>query len=372
VSTSVPRRRRVRKIVLAFAIGLVAACVAGELALRFFLFNTSAFAIEHGKGFREVNFYGDRASDDDVWKLEWLMNDAGRLHDAPFVDRKLGWTATVAPGTYAHPDATKVGARTPVLLYGDSFAQGATGPDASFQSLLASSDLSPTHALINYGAGGYGLDQTFLLVRATIDQWKDPIVLVGCFVDDDLDRSVLAFRSWPKPRFTLEGKKLVEPAPVETDIHEFLDAHPLAIKSYLWRFVKYRRNLLPRAVQTFLRGDERRIEEKKALNRAILVALHKSLEEKGMRHAVVAFLGENGLTYSPGCEWQEAWLTATCREIGLPLVSVRADFQSVPGADATRWKPYFMHETGARGHYDDSGNRLAFQALRRAIEGRFE
>jgi hypothetical protein len=366
------RRRRAWKRLLAALIGVLLAWLAGEFTLRFFLFSPSRFAVLHGKSLREANFYGDRHSDDEVWKLEWAMNDSGRLHDAPAPDRLLGWTVTVAPVTYAHPAAATVGERTPVLLYGDSFSQGLAGPEASFESILAGSDLARTHALLNYGAGGYGLDQTFMLVRATIDAWQDrrPIVLVGCFVDDDVDRCVLAFRSWPKPRFALAHGALVEPEPVETDIHAWLAAHPLAIRSYLWRFVKYRRHLLPLRVQRFLRGDETRRDEKQAVTRAILLALHRRLEDARVQHALVLFLGENGLERAPGCEWQEDFLIAACQKIGLACVTTRADLEAAVRANASGRQALFIQEGGARGHYSALGNRVAFEALRRAIEGK--
>lgn len=369
-----PRRNRLRRLLLALVVGAVVAAISGEILLRFFLFHPSAFAIEHGKGLREANFYGDRKSDDDVWKLEWAMNDAGRLHDAPNADRLLGWTVTVAPATYAHPDAELVGTRTPVLLFGDSFARGETVPEASFQALLASSDLGATHALVNYGAGGYGLDQILLLLRATIDAWggRNPIVLVGCFIDDDLDRSVLTFRSWPKPRFHLEGQRLIQPEPVETDVRRFLDAHPSGIRSYLWRFIKYRRHLLPRTVQVWLRGGEQRVLEKRALNRALLVAIHSLLEEKHVRHALVLFQGENGLERSPGCEWQEDFAIETCRGIALPFISTRTDLETAARTEKNGVAAFFQQETAARGHYNARGNEVAFRSLRRAIEGRFE
>lgn len=368
------RRRRWPRFALALALGALAAFAVAELALRFFLFDASRFALEHGRSLRELSFYGDRSSDDEVWKLQWRLNDAARLHDAWDPDPLLGWTGTVARGTYLHPDAANVGERTPVLLYGDSFSQGVTKPEAGFSALLERSELARTHALLNYGVGGYGFDQTYLFLRATLDTWtaRDPIVLVGCFVDDDFDRSVLTFRGWPKPRFELDGDALVEPEPVETSTSAWLAAHPLSIHSYFWRFLKYRRRILPRPVQVWLRGDERRLAEKRALNRALLVAVHRLLEERKLRHALIGFLGEGALTHSPGCEWQEDWLAATCREIGLPLVSTRADLEALYGTDEARRKALFFQDSGPRGHYNAIGNAAAFEALRRAIEGHYD
>jgi hypothetical protein len=166
--------------------------------------------------------------------------------------------------------------------------------------------------------------------------------------------------------------ELVEPAPVETDIQTWLAAHPLGIQSYLWRFVKYRRHLLPLAVQQFLRGDETRIAEKKELARALLVAMHRRLDADGLSHALVLFLGENGLERAPGCDWQEDFLIATCREIGLRFVTTRNDLESAAKANALGREALFLRTSAARGHYSALGNHVAFRALRRAVAGRFD
>ena len=92
-----------------------------------------------------------------------------------------------------------------MLLFGDSFCECATPPEECWQGLLERSPLGPRFALVNYGTGGYGLDQVLLLARRVLDRWRgrDPLVVVGILVDDDLDRDALALRNFPKPRFRL-------------------------------------------------------------------------------------------------------------------------------------------------------------------------
>lgn len=366
-------RARLTRLAIAVSIGIVLAVLSAEFGLRFFLFHSSSFAVAHGQRFRDVGFFGDRQSDDEVWKLEWLMNDAGRLHDAPNADAKHGWLDTIERSTYRHPGESRIASRRPVLLYGDSFAHGNTPPEQSFQSLVERSELAKQHALLNFGVGGYGLDQTWLLLRESIDHYAplDPIVAIGVFVDDDIDRCVLSFRCWPKPRFTLVGDELRDPEPVTTDIHAYLEEHPLGIRSYLWRFLKYRRRVLPQRLQFFLRDEERRIDEKQAIARAILTAMHRDLTARHIQHFVLEFHGENTLIGNGTRDWQEAFLERTCRELDIPLVSTRPYFAAASRGDTTKLRSFFGGSPQLYGHYNVTGNLVAFEALRAGIESRF-
>ena len=59
-------------------------------------------------------------------------------------------------------------------------------------------------------------DQVLLLMQDSIDHYAedDPVVVFGIVLDSDLERSVLGFRAWPKPRLRLTGGDLVGPEPV--------------------------------------------------------------------------------------------------------------------------------------------------------------
>src|SRR5690606_21886828 len=174
---------------------------------------------------RRAGIYADAQSDDDYWKLEHGLRRPGERDSFVHRDAKLGWLdPRLAPGSYAHVGEGDLRGRRPVLLYGDSFAACTTAAADCWEGLLERDpELGATHVLLNHGTAAFGLDQILLLVRASLPRWRgrDPLVVVGIFVEDALDRSLLAFRGCPKPRFELDADgRLVERAVEDVPIEE--------------------------------------------------------------------------------------------------------------------------------------------------------
>src|SRR5688572_29432308 len=177
-----PRARsRPRRALVALALGLVAALVSSELALRFLLFHDSELALRLGKDLRRIEHFGNIQSDEEMWKLQWAFSDRGGAEPNPSADPTVGWRGTLLPG-FLHPqgddlDRTLAGRRL-VLLFGDSFALCNTPANQCFQRLLADSDLGSRFLLLNCGVGGYGLDQTHLLIRQVVPNYAryDPLI----------------------------------------------------------------------------------------------------------------------------------------------------------------------------------------------------
>ena len=118
---------------------------------------------------------------------------------------------------YVAPGEAALDGRRPVLLFGDSYTRCMTDEANCFEGWMERSSMGATHRVFNYGVRGYGIDQIALLAGFALEHWRGrkPIVAIGIFVDDDIDRAWLDHRGWPKPRFELDlDGKLVEPAPV--------------------------------------------------------------------------------------------------------------------------------------------------------------
>ena len=363
------RRRRVRRALLAFASGLAVAGVLAELTLRAALFRDGLAARWLGAAVREAGWFADPSSDDEYWKLQHRLADASELRPVPNPDPALGWTGTfVTPGTYAQVDAERVGGRTPVLLYGDSFAMCVTPRSLCFQAILEESALGARYALVNYGVGGYGLDQIYLLAERSLGRWAaaEPVVIVAILVESDLDRSVLSFRGWPKPRLQLEDGELRAGEAVLTDPEQWLARHPPAIASYLLRFLTYRPGLLPAPLQRALRARHERRDEKVALNRAILAAIEAGLEGRGLRHFFYLFHDYEGLV--AGGSWQESLIREVCAGLGAPVVDSRPFLVAAAGGSPEDCAVFYDDATG---HLTALGNRVAFEGMRQGLLGRF-
>ncbi len=158
---------------------------------------------------------------------------AGREPYYPF-DAELGWT--VRPnGRLPLYRANSQGIRADVeyapepppgvlriAAFGDSFVHGTeVGNADTWPARLAA--LRPGLEVLNFGVGGYGVDQAWLRWRRDGRPFSPAIVLIG-FMTEDVHRSVNRFRPFQaprhlepraKPRFALrEGRLVLLPNPL--------------------------------------------------------------------------------------------------------------------------------------------------------------
>ncbi len=367
------KARRLRRLAR-LALALVAIALGLELGLRWLVLGTSDLARRLGAPLRRAELWADARGDGEYWQLQALF--AGESAGWPHPDRdpELGWLRSdLDPRTLAHPDEERVGARRPVLLLGDSFAECATPPEDCWQGLLERDPLGARFALLNYGNGGYGLGQILLLARRALERWRgrDPLVVVGILVDDDLDRSWLALRNFPKPRFRLEQGRLVLEPPGAPSAKEQLALRPLAIRSLLWRALLYQCGLPGRA-RGWLTGEARRVEEKRALNRALLEALEEELDARGLEHFYLLFHAQTALHQEVPFRWQEPLLYEALGALGAPFVSSRRALLEAMAERETGVEHFFLASGPGRNHYTAEGNAAVFRALRDGLEGRFE
>ena len=353
-----PWRTRI-VVVLASTLATLVLC---ELAVRWLLFHGPRSLAPR---LRNPELFVAPGSDD-AWKLELAFKPDEERRPAARADPLLGWACEFDGATYAHDEEARVGSRRPVLLFGDSFAQCCTGPEACFQALLEESDLGATHCLLNYGCGGYGLDQIMLAVDGAVERFRDrdPIVVVGIFVDDDLARTPLSVRGQPKPRFVLRNGALELSEPVETDPDRFLDLHPPDVRSYVYAMIA---RPFERASDPMVWDDV----EMLALNAAVLDAVEDRLAARGVERFYLVFCGETTLWDGPRGSWAEQLVVDRLTARGAPFVSTRPFLERAVAGDELGLGRVFG--TGPlQGHYNESGNLVAFAALRAGIERRFD
>jgi len=375
--TPVPRERRRRTWrgrALRLALSAVAALVLFELALRWLLFGGMSLPPAVAQAIRHPERYA-RSSEDLYWQLRLRLKPAEhREKSARFFDPDLGWlTHRIDPETYAHREDDGLAGRRPVLFFGDSFA-ACTTPDADcFQGLLERSDLGADFALLNYGVGGFGVDQTWLLLDRALTAYgdRDPVVVFSLLVDDDLDRAALSMRNLPKPRLVWNGTELVHEFPVEPNRTAYLEAHPPRAVSFAWRWLLYGSSILPADTARRLRGDDRRIEANRLRCRRILTAVRDRLADAGVDHFVLVFAGRQALSTRGPWTWREPFLVNAFRELDLPYVTTKGDLLRMAFETGRPVASYFGTSGMGRGHYTAEGNRVAFRALERGLRGEF-
>jgi hypothetical protein len=353
-------RKRASRWLWRGALLLVFAAVVPELCLRALLFHDVPGCGKLAARLRDAPSYFQRF-EQGYWTSLVRFSQKAREDPIPGYDPLLGWRGRrLAADSYAHWQEELLGDRRPVLLYGDSFAQCTTPERDCWQGLLARSELGSTHGLLNYGLGGYGIDQTYLLLRASLGRFveREPIVIVSVMLDDDLDRAVLSFRCWPKPRFHLEQGRLVEPEPVEEGVEAYLDHHSEGVVSWLWRLLVYR-GPLPVELATDAEAHD---AEVRALSRALFEAIREELA--GRDWFVLVFQGES--VFQPrNAPWQDAFLRDLLHELDIPFVHSARELQAHREATGTAAADYFGHN----GHYSPLGNEVVFGTLLRGLRG---
>lgn len=299
-----PRQVAIR--LAALAIGLCLAFLAGELSLRLMLSSRAAVF----SAFRNPSLYADYRSDDAWWKL---YLELGGIHQPPASPHPLlGWVHHLDPVSYRHPDAGELGSRRPVLLFGDSFADCVDDTPCFEDVLNADPEFARDHYLLNYGVGGYGLDQIFLLMRQVVGRYERPLVVFS-FMLEDVDRCVLSFRGGQKPVFRLEGGELkLTNVPIDPRPSEWLARHPIGIPSYFLEFLKR----APRRAWGRLRGkrwnEESRTEEKQRIGGAILAEAFRELRERRLPFSVLVFHPFTGRS------WRDDFVRRACRQAEVP------------------------------------------------------
>ena len=369
-------RRRGRRLALGLLAGLVT-LLACEGLLRLLLFGPAPFDAL-GASLRRPRRFADPDAEELYWTLACTWNPLpahGRRTAEG--DPLLGWRdARFAVGTYAHRDEERVGARRPVLLYGDSFAACHGQLERCWDVQLEADELARDLALLDYGVSGYGFDQITLLVEASLPRWLErrPLVLIGVLVDDDLNRAGQRLRQQPKPWFTLEpgadGPALVHHPPAAETVNAFLAAHPPRSASWLARGLLSSR-LVPDPWRRSLLGLDEHQARTAAIARALIVRLHAFLAAREVEHAFVLFHGRASIRLD-SYGWEEPLLLAELTRLGIPWVSTRTAFREDMAATGRTLVDYFAIEGRSRPHYGPEGMLVAFRAIRRALVGEFE
>lgn len=224
--------------------------------------------------------------EDEYWKLYYRWDPKWPPPKNPHP--LLGWIGKFNRETLFHNESKNVGTRRPVLLYGDSFASCAA--KECFENYLNNDkNFSKDYYLLNYGVGGYGVDQIAILYENTIDKYENPFVVFSLF-NRDLDRSILSVRTGQKPFYKIKDENLVlSGVPISPDPQKFYEENPIRIKSFLYRQFLYKINFLPKQLTSFLKKEKTRQEKKKQINSLILKKVVDDLRKKNIDFVFLIF-----------------------------------------------------------------------------------
>ena len=203
-----------------------------------------------------------------------------------------------------------------IVVLGDSFTFGEdVGDDEAWPRRLE--ELMPGTEVLNLGVHGYGHDQMLLYLREEGLKYHPDVVVVG-FLPDDMERNVVAFRDYAKPRFVLQGGRLAlrnVPVPSPDDV---LAREP------------YRPKLLD--LLSMLRGDLRRRsgreqEAMREITLPLLDEMNAAITAAGAR-AAFAYLPVYGEIdkADPGMTGRERFFFSYWRQRGIQSMYLRPYF----------------------------------------------
>jgi hypothetical protein len=234
---------------------------------------------------------------------------------------------------------------TRILVFGDSLTFGdEVSDDQTYSSYLEG--MLPDTEVLNLGVHGYGHDQMLLYLEEVGAGYQPDIVLLG-FVSLDMERNLLGFRDFAKPRFDLEGDRLVlrnsrVPTPEDVLVHEH----------YRSRFID-----LVTLLYEELRSPSKRNREDmmERLTAAILDQFRRTVGQLGAT-PVFAYLPVEGeiswpeTSLTPG----EDFFVGYCRDRKVLAIDLR---------------PYFLSQLGHGARFKSSGHwsRYEHQAAAEGI-----
>jgi hypothetical protein len=229
---------------------------------------------------------------------------------------------------------------TRIVVLGDSFTFGEDVDDTETYSAQLEA-LLPGVEVLNLGVHGYGHDQMLIYLREEGLKYNPDVVLLG-FLSDDMERNVLGFRDYAKPRFVLEGGALVlrgspVPPPEETMAAEawrsrFVDLLSLLRSRYRWR-------------------SGRTSEETRDVSLALLDEIARVSAAAGARPAFAYLPVYGELTRTdPGMTARERFFFSHCRERNIQTMYLRPFFEDAMKKGA---------ELKTYGHWGAQEHRIA-------------
>jgi len=350
------RRRELAFGAILALMGAIFAVGVAEAFFRIALFSESFEIPQLKQAWR----YADSSFDDDYWKLAFLFRTDKNAQRVGHIHRKLGWVPESSPdnplGLISDKPYRLGDIQRPILFYGDSFVAGATPiPDRIPQVM---DRLLPERSVLNYGVGGYGLDQIYLRFLRTAGEFENPVVLIG-ILTLGLDRSILAIRTGQKPYLDIEDDTLiVRNTPILPTTKAYIDRNPPHISSYFLRFVLFRmRPLIPKKGFDRLMGYDQKHSKRLQVNRRLLAAFKEEAEGSRLRLYTVIFFSRQELQEKGE---REQFLEGTLRELEIPFFHTKDLLLDYMAKTGRSQQDLYYDENG---HPNERGNRVIAEGI---------
>jgi hypothetical protein len=272
------------------------------------------------------------------------------LRDAPaFGDKVLNTNARGLRGRTDHPYG-KSAAHPRILILGDSFTFGeGVGDTETYAASLQA--MMPHAEVLNMGVHGYGHDQMLILLREEGVKYAPDLIILG-FVAKDMERNLVGFRDYAKPKFVIERGALTltdSPVPPPEEILRRDWARPRLYDIWSITVHEFRK---------WTGLQQRAAERLTALILADMIAVAERIHARPL--FVYLPVGEEIADRTPLTDG-ERFLSGVCRTYGKVRCFSTRPFFAEEMARGTTFK--------LTGHWDPAGHRVVAKAIRRYLMG---
>jgi hypothetical protein len=341
-----------------------------------------------------------RQWEDVVSRNSVVFQEAAMQETFSVFDELLGWT--IRPN-YASEDglyfSSREGLRSPtpgvalaeraascrIALIGDSytFAQDVRYEDSWGHQLELK--LGQRCQVLNFGVGGYGVDQAYLRYLRDVRPWQ-PDIVIFAFINQDVVRTMFVYSflnwgefPWAKPRFVLAGEQLSivnTPLPRPEEIFSKRSIGELPFIRYdrayretewarpYWRYFysSYLFRLLISLYPRWEKDDERFSDR---TMRSVNTAIFRSFSQAALSEGsipIVVYLPDLGHFHAPK-NYTPVSITIV-RDAGLEPIDLTECLSQIDLPE----RFVQQHEsTGSYGHYSPKANALVASCLHEVV-----
>jgi hypothetical protein len=193
-------------------------------------------------------------------------------------------------------------------------------------------------------------------------------------VDDDLDRSGLTIRYWPKQRLrpTGDGELVLERDPVPS-LAEHMEHALDGPRSWAWRLVTH--TVLPAALQERLHAASPEARRARELARPLTERAVAMLREHDVDFGFLIFSNFPSVRTPEVLDWRERAVVEVLEEEGVPHVLTRLrlaeridEEEARPDGARPPESAYYDLVGPAMNHLNAAGNRVALEDLVELVE----
>jgi hypothetical protein len=301
---------------------------------------------------RKASLYTNGSSIEDWYKLEHIFRKNAKPYDHRTYHPLFGhsqsqFSENNTLGLMDHSLSQIFSGRKSIPVYGDSFIRGEASKEYQLPNYLSLN--LPGLSVIDLSQPGFGVDQIYLMFDNTLELITNKSIAIIGIYTGDLDRTLYNIFEVPKPRYSIVNNELVlQNAPIDIDIHEFINKHPPNIYSYVFSAGK-------NFIQQLLGIPDANIRHKDKIhniNNALITKILNKCNSHNTIPIFVIFYSLNEIASG------ESWRGDILRNILPPSNVIIIDTMHIIKNHSLENNTLLSEYYGAGGHHNNLGHKI--------------